>query len=382
MDEKRILIMHISAVSGHKSAALAVEKALHAIDPQARVSNINAFTHTNPITTWIINHIYLQIIQCLPFVWRYLYDNPKIVKKTAKTKAAIHRANAPKLKALIDELRPHVIACSQAYPCGLVADMKKMYGLNIPLVAILTDYVPHSFWIYDQVDYYIVPSEDVKQRLVDKGVASNKILPLGIPIDPKFALSLNKNALKAKLGLHQGSPITLIMGGSHGLGPIKQIIRRLARSPADMQLIVVTGINRNLFRYLEKHMQSFKKNIKLYAYAENVHELMAVSDIIITKPGGVTVSEALVMGLPMVILKPIPGQEDNNTVYLIKHNAAIKIDDPKKINDIVTGLLGDPAQLHSLRNAARAMSNPSASIDIAKLLLSLCKDTQAQPQYV
>lgn len=365
--------MYISKVSGHKSAAMAVEKAIKAEDPTAVVSNLNTFDYTNPVSAAIVNYIYMHTIQRMPFIWRYLYDNQKFIKRTEKTKAAIHRSNAPKLKAIIDKFDPDVIACSQAYPCGIIADLKKSYNLHIPLVAILTDYVPHSYWIYDTVDYYIAPSEDIKKRLMEKGVEPERIKPLGIPIDPKFNLPLNREEIKLKLGLEPGMPTILIMGGSHGLGPLKQVINHLDISRSAFQEIIVTGINKKLHNYLACRINNYKKSIKLYAYAENVNELMAVSDIIITKPGGVTVSEALAMGLPMLILKPIPGQEDNNTLYLIKHGAAIKVNEPKKVKETIEEIFSDPGRLKQVSSAALNMSKPEASRDIARLLLSLCE---------
>jgi len=373
MPEKRILLMHISKVSGHKSASLAVEKAIKQQEANAVVSNLNALDYTNPITASIVNYIYMHTIQRMPFIWRYLYDNQKFIKSTEKTKAVIHRSNAPKLKMILDKFNPGVIACSQAYPCGIIADLKKFYNLNIPLVAILTDYVPHSYWIYDTVNYYIVPSEDIKKRLVEKGVAPERIKPLGIPIDPKFNLTLNKEEIKLKLGLKTGVPVILIMGGSHGLGPLKQVIDQLDTSDFDFQEIVVTGINKKLYKYLSQRLDRFKKNIKLYEYADNVNELMHASDIIITKPGGVTVSEALTMGLPMLILKPIPGQEDNNAIYLTKHGAAIKVNKPKKVKETIEDLFSNSQKLKELSLAALNMSKPQASTDIADFLLTLCE---------
>ena len=374
MPAKRILLMHISKVSGHKSAAQAIEKAAKILEPDTVISNLNVFDYTNPITSAVVNFIYLHIIQRMPFIWRYLYDNQKFIKRTEKTKYAIHRINAPKLKAILDNFHPGVIACSQAYPCGIIADLKKMYKLNIPLVAILTDYVPHSYWIYDTVDYYIVPSEDIKRRLAEKGVDPEKIRPLGIPIDPKFNSPLNRQESKLKLGLALDAPVVLIMGGSHGLGPLKQVIHQLDESKIDFQEIVVTGINKKLFNHLSSNINNFKKTIKIYAYADNIDELMSLSDVIITKPGGVTVSEALTMGLPMLILRPIPGQEDNNTVYLIQHGAAIKADEPKKIKEIVEELFSHPEKLKQLSSQALGMSKPEASMDIARLLLGLCEN--------
>lgn len=372
MPEKRILLMHISKVSGHRSAALAVEKAVNIIEPNTEVLNIDVFKYTNPVSTMIISSVYMQIIQRMPFIWSYLYDNPKVIKRTQRLKTAIHKLNAPKLKIILDELRPDCIACSQAYPCGIMSDLKKIYNLNIPLVAILTDYVPHSYWVYDNVDYYITPSQEIKERLIEKGVEPTRIKPLGIPIDPKFNAPFDREQLKIKLGLRLGCPIVLIMGGSHGLGPIRQVLGYLDDSVFDFQGIVVTGVNKKLFNYLRSRKNKIKKEIQIYGYADNINELMAVSDIIITKPGGVTISEALTLGLPVLILNPIPGQEDNNTQYLIKHGAAIKVDSAKGLTSVLEDLLTDPQELEKLSSAALKMSNPNASMDIARLLLGLC----------
>jgi len=186
MASKRVILMYISEVSGHHSATLAIEKAIRLLEPGTEILNINAFHYTNPITEKIVNRLYMGMIKRTPKLWDYLYDNQNIVKGLEKIKKAVHKFNSPKLKNLFDEFRPDVVACSQAFPCGMVADYKKTYNSDLPLVAVLTDYVPHSYWIYDTVNFYITPSEDVSQRLMRKGVAFEKIKSMGIPFDPKF----------------------------------------------------------------------------------------------------------------------------------------------------------------------------------------------------
>ncbi len=368
---KRIILMYISEISGHHSATLAIEKALKILQPDVEILNINAFNYTNPVSEKIVNRLYMAIIKRTPQIWDYLYDNPTVVKKVENIKKVIHKFNSPKLKNLFDKFRPDIIICTQAFPCGMVADFKKTFNSDIPLVAVLTDYIPHSYWIYNKVNYYITPSDEVSLRLMKKGVPSNKIRAMGIPFDPKFNEKVPRNEVIQKLNLKQGLPIILIMGGGQGLGPIKTIIRCLEKVKRDLQEIIVTGSNKKLYRSLKRKAKKYRKNILVLGYVDNISELMGISNIIITKPGGVTTSEALAKKIPIIIVKPIPGQEASNTVYLTQKEAAIKVDRPSGINLVVEDLLKDPLKLNRLREACSRIGKPNASLDIAKFLFDL-----------
>jgi processive 1,2-diacylglycerol beta-glucosyltransferase len=350
---------------------MAIEKALKIISPQTEILSINAFNYTNPITEKIINKIYMGVIQKAPQVWDYLYDNPAILKKIKKIKETVNKFNAPKFKGLFDKFQPDVVACTQAFPCGMVADFKKNYGSKLKLIAVLTDYVPHSYWIYDAVDYYIAPSEEVKIRLVKKGVAPEKIKSLGIPFDSKFNQNIKRNEISEKLKLNSNLPTVLIMGGGHGLGPMKIIIKSLERVKIELQEIIITGANKKLYNSLKEKVKKYKKKILVFGYADNINELMGISDIIITKPGGITTAEALTKRLPMIIVDPIPGQEANNARYLTEKGAAIQIDAPGEVYLTIEDLLKDSVKLMRMREAAERISKPNSSLDIAKLILSI-----------
>ena len=363
--------MHISNVSGHRSASLAIEKAIKAQSPQTQTLTINAFNYVHPHGERIVNFLYILSIQRLPFIWAHLYDNPYWVKKNQRLKAMIHYFNLPKLEALFDNFHPDVIASTQAFPCGMVADFNRIKGTNLPLVAVLTDFVPHSYWIYDNVNYYIAPSEQVKQRLIEKGVSLSRIKPLGIPFDSKFNQKLNKFEIRKRLNLDGNLFTILIMGGSQGLGPIKRVVEMLNNLKFDFQEIVVCGTNKRLYRWLKNRIKNYKRKIVLLGFAQNIEEFMSATDLIITKPGGITCVEALSKGLPMLIISPIPGQEANNTAYLIAQGAAIKVSSPKDIINVITNLYYHPQSLNELSSAALRISKPNAARDIAQLLLEL-----------
>lgn len=361
--------MYISEISGHHSATLAVEKALKMLSPNTEIMNLNAFNYTNPISEKIVNQFYLSVIKATPKIWDFLYDNPKVAEKINKIKETIHKFNSPKLKFLFDKFKPDIVACTQAFPCGMVADFKRTYKSDIPLFAVLTDYVPHSYWIYDNVDNYIVPSDEVAARLEKKGVKPSKIKILGIPFDPKFSERVCREEIFKHLKFDPAVATILIMGGGQGLGPLKKIVKSLEHVKHPIQEIIVTGTNRKLYKSLKKLIKKYRKKIALLGYTDKINEFMSISDIIITKPGGITTAEALSKGLPMIIVKPIPGQEASNTAYLIEKKAAIKTDDPEEINVLIDDLLQSRIKLTRLSESASRISKPNASFDIARLLL-------------
>ncbi|MBM3252147.1 MAG: hypothetical protein FJZ11_05155 [Candidatus Omnitrophica bacterium] len=371
MPPKRIVLMYISEVSGHHSATLAIEKALKMLQPDVEVLNINGFNYTNPISEKIVNRLYMGVLKRTPQIWDYLYDNPTVVKRIEKIKETIHKFNSPKLQILFDKFKPDAVVCTQAFPCGMCADYKKTYNSNIPLIAVLTDYVPHSYWIYDTVNYYITPSEDVTLGLMKKGVERDKIKSLGIPFDPKFNEPLDRFKISRKFKMNPNPATILIMGGGQGLGPIKTIVKSLEKVKKEIQEVVVTGTNKKLYNYLKRKIKKYKKKILLFGYVDNINELMSISNIIITKPGGVTCAEVLAKHLAMIIVKPLPGQEANNTRYLTEKGAAIKVDEPEDINLVIEDLLKESDKLKCLYGSAGSLSKPNASLDIARLLLDL-----------
>jgi processive 1,2-diacylglycerol beta-glucosyltransferase len=363
--------MYISEVSGHRSAAEAIEKAIKVLQPDSETLSINAFNYTNPISEKIINSLYMGVIKRAPRIWSYLYDNQDIVKGLEKIRDSIHKFNSPKLKNLFARFKPDVAACTQAFPCGMVADYKKAFNARLPLVAILTDYVPHSYWIYDSINFYITPAEDVSFRLMQKGVPASKIKSLGIPFEPKFNETFKQDKIFQKLKLNPQLPTVLIMGGGQGLGPIKTIVKSLEKVNRQIQEIVVCGTNKKLYNSLKPKIKKYRQRILIFGYTHHISELMSISDIIITKPGGVTTAEVLCKKIPMIIVKPLPGQEVNNTDYLTQKGAAIKLDNPVDINLTVEDLFLHPFKLNRMRDCINRIRKPNSSFDIARLILNL-----------
>lgn len=371
MTSKKVLLLYISEHSGHHCASIAIENALHELDHKVETLNLNSFNYTNPILEKVINRAYMEVVKRTPELWDYLYDNPKVLKKTQKLREMIHRFNTGKLKALLDDFKPGAIVATQAFPCGMVADYKKSFNLDTPILGVLTDYAPHSYWVYDNVDRYIVPSDETGKKLISSGIDTSRIMNFGIPIDPKFRKDVPADVFFQKLGLDKNAPIVLIMGGTQGLGPIKELAKILDRSSMRLQMIVASGNNKKLYRWLKS--RRFRKKVLPLSYAVNIDEMMQAATVIITKPGGITTAEALAKGLPMLIISPLPGQEAMNTKFLLEEGVAVKAENPNDARIILEELLYSKDKLKMMRDKALSLSKPSSAIDIARLILEIAK---------
>ncbi len=367
--ERRVLLMYITRVSGHRKATVAIQRTLHQLSKDIEAPCINGFGYTYPLLEKVVNRAYLSVIKRTPKVWDVLYDNPRIVKKSRPLKEFLHKTSQKKLQRLFQRHRPDTVVCTQAFPCGMVADYKRSRGLPVTLIGVLTDFMPHSFWLNEGVDYYVVPTLEARDRFLQKGVPPDAIKVYGIPIDPKFSKQLDKGPIMARMGLDPDVPVVLIMGGGQGLGPIRNIVSSLERVGTPLQMVVVSGTNKKLVKWLSGRVPQARRKIVFYEYATNVDELMEIASLIVTKPGGMTTSEALAKGLPMVVVNPIPGQESRNTDFLLEKGIALRIDKTKDIAEEIEWLLRSPNRLAAMSRAAYAHARPHAALDIGRLIL-------------
>lgn len=367
--KRHVLLMYITKESGHHQATIAIHHALKEIDPTVEAPTINGFEYTYPILERVVKQTYLVVIKRTPKVWDFVYDNPTIVQNTSSLKNFLYKTSHKKIAELLAQYRPDTVVCTQAFPCGMVAEYKCAHNVPIKLLGVLTDFEPHSFWVNEGVDYYIVPTIEAKERMVTMGVRSDSIKIFGIPIKSKFAIQRDKEQICAKLGLDADKPTLLVMGGGQGLGPIKNIVKELVEMPMHFQVIILTGNNKKIVNSLRQIERKSDKKILVFEFTPNVDEFMEISTLIITKPGGITTAESLAKGLPMLIINPIPGQESRNTDFMIKQGVAVRIQDAREIRHEVTLLLKSSERLANMRCAAFQKARPLASLDIARLIL-------------
>ncbi len=368
--KQRILLLHISECGGHKSASRSIEEAIRVLAPHMEVHNINGFGYIYPSMEKYVDYLYTTTIKHAPQLWGTLYDRKPVIRISFPFKKLLNRMGFRRFSQLISKVKPDAIVATQAFPCGLAADFKKFSGARFPIFAVVTDYYPHRFWIHPYISSYIVACDDAKDILVREGVEEEKVKIFGIPTSLKFMEVHPRREIARRFGFNVDSPTVLIMGGGSGYGPIQKIAVKLNRIRADFQVIVVCGRNRKLYDWFKRKSHRFKKPTFYFEYVNFVHQLMDFSDIIITKAGGITISEALVKHMAIIVTNPIPGQEERNVSYLEKKGAVLRADDPERINYFVERLINNRQELERLKAAASSYAFKDSSLRIAEFILN------------
>lgn len=369
--QKKILILTIKVGAGHTKAAEAMKEAFVQQSPDNIVEIIDAFDYANPLLGKMIVTTYMELIKVTPYLYNYLYTKAEIKTDSFSKKEflkILNKLTDSKLVALLDEFQPDVIICTHPFPLGIVTIIKERLELTIPIVAVITDFTVHPFWIFNNVETYIVAAPQLKENLIGLGVLEERIMVTGIPIDPKFRCVLDKPSVRRKLGVLSQPSTILLMGGGLGLGPLKNIVKTLNNSELDYQLLVVVGKNKNLQKKLKDMLPDLRLNIKVYGFIENIYEFMEIADLIITKPGGLTSSEALAKGLPMILIDPIPGQEERNCDFLISNGVAIRATDEDSLIRTLQRLIDRPEEVFKMKSRAKDLGRADSALEVAELI--------------
>ncbi|MBN1793637.1 MAG: hypothetical protein JW844_01575 [Candidatus Omnitrophica bacterium] len=365
----RNLVFYITDGSGHHQAALALSNAIRKESPSDDVLTMNCFHYTNPVLEKIVRKSYLNLIRTTPEVWEFLYDNHRIYRKIRQFRHLIHTYNSPVLGVLLRDYRPDMVVCTQAFPCGLLADLKRSHAYNGLLVGVLTDFASHCYWVYDEVDYYIVHHNATKAKLVNQGVDSEKILTFGIPIDPVFSSrSVDCMRLYTELNFSKESFTILLTGGGRGVGSLEKAAHIIDSIDAPVQLMVVVGTNHALYRRLCR--RKWRKPVRIFGYVNNMHMLMRISSIVISKAGGLTVAEALSLQIPLIIVSPIPGQEENNSTFLTSQGCAFRVNAEEELIGEIKKIISQPSILQGVKKNMSVVSRPDAAVTFARYFMN------------
>ncbi|HQM23542.1 MAG TPA: glycosyltransferase [Kiritimatiellia bacterium] len=361
----RILICYLVRNSGHHAAARAIEAEIRKQSPHAEIRCLDLLETTHPTWSALVQYAYMSTIRRTPELWEALYDNFWFDWLTKWIRPLVQRGNSLKLRILMDAFQPDAMVCTQAHPFAVLSAYARRQGQPIPLWGVVTDFLPHRFWFVPPNEHirYVVPTETAVQRLMILGIPGERIHTFGIPIqadqpaDRKRPTRLDRRRV-------------LVMGGSRGLGARFATIRHLDRATSDFTIDVVTGTNRRLRKQLLGARHKFKHPMRIRGYVRNVAAMMRHSSLLIGKPGGLTSAEAMVAGTPMLIIRPLPGQERGNTEMLVRHGAAIHLDRDRDLPAVVTSLLTNPTLLDMMAARARALGKPDAARDIANAVLA------------
>jgi processive 1,2-diacylglycerol beta-glucosyltransferase len=370
----RILIATITAGAGHLQAAAALQEAWLQVQPQDTVECVNLLTFFSPLHKRMYSEGYVKLIARAPELWGMVFnklDNPKLVRKLARWRNAVGSNSSRKFARFVKKFAPYAVLCTHYLPVELLGGLRKKWPGRPPLtVSIVTDFEAHALWMDVNVDLYCVAAEETKARLVARGAPSAQVLATGIPISAKFSASIDSAAVRKHYGLRDDLPILLVLSGGFGMGPVGEILAGLDQIERPFQTLVVAGRNDDLRGELAA--QDRRHPTHVLGFVTNMHELMAVADLLVTKPGGLTTSEALAMGKPLFILNPIPGQEAANSDFLLERGAAAKVNSVDDLPFRLDQLLGSK-KLAVMSRAAKGLGRPAAAAEICSAVAELLR---------
>jgi processive 1,2-diacylglycerol beta-glucosyltransferase len=377
MSKEKILILYGSYGEGHQQAAKAIRDSFRKKQPNVEVILSDFMELTHPLFHPISQYLYIQGLKKLPSAYGYLYDKTRSFNYFSLFLKKFNRFGMGRLLKLIQTLNPTVVVSTFPVASGAMS-MLKSYGLtNVPITTVITDHTDHSYWIYPLTDQYIVGSELVKLALLKYNIPEQQITVTGIPIRTEFSEYVNIEEITKKHGLDPEMPTVLLMGGGCGLfGDGPSLIKALEAVPMRLQLIFVCGNNYKLQLQLTEQLACSKHRVHINGYIDHIHELMGVSHFMVGKPGGLTVSEALAMELPMIIFNPLPGQEEDNTRFLLQSGVAFHAESVQDLTDILVEGLQHPEILKSMRELSRKVQKKSAAFDAREIIWK----TRFEPQ--
>lgn len=361
----KIIITYASAGAGHFKAAKAIYSNLKEQHKELDVKLADVLQKTSFLFKVSYNQGYSFLVRHAPWLWRlaFLITYSKSLRLFTRPIASIiNRLNTRIFSRILIQENPDFIVSTHFLPSEIAADLKTEQKITSKLITIVTDFGVHPFWVSEGTDTYVVASGFTKRQLLLEGIAENNIKELGIPIESKFLKEYNKEELFKKFNLQQNKFIVLIETGSFGIGPIEAIVDLLYK---DVQILVVCAKNKRLYKRLKNKNYP---DVKVLGFVNNMHELMAVSDIIITKPGGLSISESLAMDLLPIFIVPIPGQEKENIKALAHYGIGIYLEDINKIRDTVMGFRDHSEKLQEIKNSIRKIKKPFACQEICNVI--------------
>ncbi|WML50954.1 glycosyltransferase [Neobacillus sp. PS3-12] len=374
INKEKILILTGNYGDGHVQVAQAIYEAIQLRFPTLEPVIIDFMEYTHPYSKHVSRSLYFQGIKKFPKVYGYVYQKTRRMNTISKMMKKIFSTGMGRMLKLIEEVHPTVVVSTFPLAAAVLSKLKSLGLTDIPAITVITDHTDHSCWIYPYTNKYIVGSGVVRDSLINLGVGEERISVTGIPIRQLFLQSLQKETIFKKHNLDPNLLTVLIMGGGCGLiGDGSSTIKEFEKLPQTVQFIIVCGRNEKLQMKLKDKLQNSKHHIHLTGYINNVHELMAVSNLMVTKPGGVSTFEAIAMELPMLLYKPIPGQEQDNAKFLVQSGVAIQAMKERDLIDHISKILSNAELLQQMSENAKNFHPKESAFASAEVIIRTMK---------
>lgn len=372
---KKILIFYGSYGGGHLSAAKSIRDYIEKNYSDSQVELVDCVEYVNKLFNKLTTKAYKDFSKNARWIWKHLYYDSES-GSLSRICNTINRLMAIKLNRLIQEFQPDLIISTHPFSSQMCAILKEKGKLNCKVATILTDYAPHNQWLVKSefIDYYFVAQQGMVNDLVSRGVNKDKIHVTGIPLSSRFLQSYNKQKILEDYGLTSDkNTILFFAGGEFGFGKDKTFnrLKAIIDNLPNLQVVAVAGRNEKMKERFDELVKTTRteSNVKILSFTNQVPELMSVSDLVITKPGGLTTTESLASGLPLIIIDPLPGQEEENAEFIENSGAGIWVKDSDNIETILLNIFNNPDKLENMKSKARLIAKKNSTQNIVETLL-------------
>ena len=372
---RKILIFYASYGGGHLSAANSIKQCIDDNFKNCETKLVDCMEYVNRPVNKITTTAYKELAKKFPWAWGEVYSHSQ-KGPLAHISSASNNLLAKKLLKLLKEYQPDIVISTHPFGSQMVSYLKRKALVDCKLATIMTDFAPHDQWLVgkDYVDYYFVSHEKMRQELINSNVAENTVFATGIPLSNRFLMHFDKDEIMKSMGLNPDKRVILFFGGGEfGLGRDKtvKILNSFITHVKNHQIVAIAGKNEKMKIAFDKlvaetNSESF---VKVLAYTKQVPELMSISDLVVTKPGGLTTTESLASGLPIVAINPIPGQEEENAKFLEDEGVAIWLKKNDDYDEIIADLLSDEDKLHQMKVNTKLLAKKNSTRDICDIIL-------------
>lgn len=368
----KALVLTISTGQGHHKTACAVSDYLQTRGINSEV--VDAYKHFNSVLSCLVDKGYLLTAKYAKGIYSSIYSKEEQRNHNGKINMVelTGKVVEKSFFKFVEEKNPDLIICTHVFAASLVSKYKTIHpDSKAKTFGIITDFTVHPYWELTNLDHYIVATSLLDEQMISKGFSADKILPLGIPIDNKFSDSVEKHEARKILGFDDKTTV-FVMTGSMGYGDVLKYVKELDAVDCDFQIVTVCGNNKKLKEHIDAY--SSAKKIYNFGYVNNVDLIMDASDYMISKPGGLSTSEALAKKIPLILIDPIPGHEDRNYKFLINNGLAIGVDKTASVGDAIYQLMNDGSRVEKMRKMAEEVGRPDSCKLLADFILGFNKE--------
>src|SRR6266403_2574339 len=372
---KKVLILSASAGAGHLRAAEALKKAFINTNAAEEVRHVDTLEYTNKVFRNLYSKAYLDMVNRAPELLGWIYDHLDEPWKNERRRLALDRLNTRPFVKMLKEYQPDVTVCTHFLPAEIISWLKAKERISVRQAIVVTDMDIHAMWLCRHYEQYFVPLDETRVHLEKLGFDPGKITVSGIPIDPIFSETKEKGEARKQLGLRKDGTVILLSAGGFGVGSVESLLQPLLELQHPVQIVAICGRNEELKSRLETVAASARSNgkveVKIVGYTTEMDVYMAASDFLLGKPGGLTTAEALARGLILIIVNPIPGQEERNSDHFLEEGVAIRCNNLPTLAFKIDRLLNDEIRLAAMRENVRRLARPRAAYDVVDKLVSL-----------